>query len=477
MKTIVFTLLTCLISVGNSIAQNSDRAEVVLELAMSEGYVPVGDSVRLHYQTVGSGPDTVVVMHGGPGYANYLEPELTPLALSRTLLFYDQRSAGESTMVTDTTQLHWHKYVEDLEMLRQHFGMERLTLMGHSWGGLLAGLYAVEHPERINRLVLLDPGPPPAYEPYFEQVTWTANLDSLNLNRMNLARKRWSETESLQNCWVWMEQFLKTFVADAPSARQAWGDFCNSPQMALIQPNIGYPVASLGLRNYDFRDEIGGIDAPVLLLAAGAGLYPIGISRQYAEALPNEQYVVIEGLGHELQFEDPDQVFPIIEAFLDDNWPVPVEEVQEAWPPTPSSEHNAYERAWWEITAAHDRLESAIQEQDVDLAVQTFTKDARLFVPMRWPLIGERLLSAHFQDLFRKGLQSGNFQTLGLQGDQRTLIEEGRYMLRGQDNVLLDMGKYMAVWKRVDEEWRADRYIMSTSMEKLSSLYEYNLEH
>ena len=116
------------------------------------------DGVRLHTRRVGSDPP-VVVLHGGPGadYA-YLLPQYDRLAHGRALLFYDQRGGGRSSVARDVP-VGWQEHVADLEALRKHWAIDRLTLLGYSWGGLLAVLYVLEHPDRVGRLALVAPAP------------------------------------------------------------------------------------------------------------------------------------------------------------------------------------------------------------------------------------------------------------------------------------------------------------------------------
>jgi proline iminopeptidase len=82
----------------------------------------------------------------------YFAKDLTPLAATHTLLFYDQRGAGRSSLVTDSAALDGQRFAEDLESVRKHFGLARVTLLGHSWGAGVAALYSSRYPDRIARL-------------------------------------------------------------------------------------------------------------------------------------------------------------------------------------------------------------------------------------------------------------------------------------------------------------------------------------
>ena len=115
-----------------------------------------GNGVRLFTRRVGSGP-LVVVLHGGPGaHHDYLLPQYDLLANRRELFYYDQRGGGQSPVSRDTP-VGWREHVADLDALRSHLGIERLSLCGYSWGGLLAVLYLLEHPAHVEYLALVSP--------------------------------------------------------------------------------------------------------------------------------------------------------------------------------------------------------------------------------------------------------------------------------------------------------------------------------
>ena len=114
------------------------------------------------YGTAGAPP--VVVLHGGPGaHHDYLLPQLLDLADTYDLLFYDQRGGGQSK-TDDRTPITWHTHVTDLAAVLAELEPAPPTILGYSWGGMLALLYAVEAASgRVTpapaRLALIDPAP------------------------------------------------------------------------------------------------------------------------------------------------------------------------------------------------------------------------------------------------------------------------------------------------------------------------------
>lgn len=106
----------------------------------------------------------LLALHGGPGEAHdYLRPHLDQLASERRrVTYYDQRGGGRSPLDAGVEPAGWQEHVADVDAVRAHLGVDRLDLLGFSWGALLALLYALDHPARVARLVLVAPVPPHA---------------------------------------------------------------------------------------------------------------------------------------------------------------------------------------------------------------------------------------------------------------------------------------------------------------------------
>lgn len=99
----------------------------------------------------------LLVAHGGPGFpSHYLEP-LSALADERVVVFYDQIGAGRSEGPADSTAWSVDGYVDRLELVRHHLGMERIHLFGHSWAGFLSLSYWERYPDRVETMILGSP--------------------------------------------------------------------------------------------------------------------------------------------------------------------------------------------------------------------------------------------------------------------------------------------------------------------------------
>ena len=120
---------------------------------VEEGFLTLNGS-EVYYKTIGKGAPLVIV-HGGPVLDHsYFLPHLEALAEDYQLVFYDQRACGRSSVAVDSATMNLDGFVEDIEQLRVQLGFGKINLLGHSWGGLLAMKYAIEHDDHLDHLIL-----------------------------------------------------------------------------------------------------------------------------------------------------------------------------------------------------------------------------------------------------------------------------------------------------------------------------------
>jgi pimeloyl-ACP methyl ester carboxylesterase len=145
-----------------------DRSPSVQELE-----VPAGDVTLYGGMVGGLDADRVLIaVNGGPGAPSDYIASLAQLAGQElAVITYDQRGAGRSTAPDDHAASYTLlKYVEDLEAVRRTVGAERIDLLGHSWGGLVALEYVALYPQRVSSLILYESSPPA----WPELMAWTA---------------------------------------------------------------------------------------------------------------------------------------------------------------------------------------------------------------------------------------------------------------------------------------------------------------
>ena len=289
---------------------------------VSSGYVTGAGGVRIFYELVGNGPDTVAFVHGTPSTMYSLARDFAGLGDRFTLLFFDQRGGGRSQLVLSADSLTWQYHVRDIEALREQLHISRLHLFGVSWGSLLAARYAVQYPQRVNRVVLFpmrarsnpdvpaDPGPlaPP--------------LD-------NSVRRR---TDSLVAAWPMSadpravcEEYWRLqrpgFFADTVRAQTMLGSFCEEPP-EVLRHTWQVSAARLGsLGTYDLRPELRQLHAPVLVVKGTHTTMYHAWTEEWALALPDSRVLWVENTGLLPWIEKPTQVLPALRAFYTGSWP------------------------------------------------------------------------------------------------------------------------------------------------------------
>lgn len=299
--------------------------------ASSEGYVDAAEGVRLFYRMLGSGGDTVVVLHGGPGFSmTYLAPDLEPLAAHHVLLFYDQRGAGRSTLVTDSVALDAQRFADDLEAVRAHFGFRRLTLFAHSWGAAVAALYAARHSDRIGRLLIVDGiSVRRTHHTRISQVL-DSRRDSIGRRRLQqLAEARRANPGDRAACRAFFDQWFVAAYADSTAGHRRRGDFCADAPEAIANKLTRVDLFTLpSLGDWDWRAAMRAVNAPTLVTRGTMDYVPLESAREWAASAPNGRLLLLDRAGHFPYFETPEGFFAAAEEFLQGRWPAGAEQVR-----------------------------------------------------------------------------------------------------------------------------------------------------
>lgn len=263
--------------------------------------------VSLFERRVGSGPPTVV-LHGGPGaHHDYLLPGFDALAHARELIYYDQRGGGRSP-VSRETPVGWREHVADLEALRQAWGLEQLTLAGYSWGGLLALLYATEHPERVERLALVSPAPAwrDARQEFERRFSERNLAPELQRQRSKLRESGLRERDPGAYAQRLFELSVAAYFHDPERAR----DLTPFRVTGRTQQEVWASLA-----DFDLRPALTRLAIPAVVLHGQSDPIPIETARILAELL-NAEFHPLPNCGHVPYVEALDEFVNVLGEFL-----------------------------------------------------------------------------------------------------------------------------------------------------------------
>jgi len=295
--------------------------------SIAEGFVQAGDDIALYYQISGTGPDTIVVLHGGPGLNfGYLAPDLLPLAESHTLIFYDQRGSARSTLITDSSLVHIDKHIEDIEALQRHFGLQNMFLLGHSWGAGLAARYALKYPDQLSGMILVG-AMAPRYEPHWDKFRRNRSAwmdDEVRSRGTELVAERNAATDPAEYQRLCRKVAKISFAGmfhdphDPENFKRMQGDYC-SPALSPEARESSRLVSILtwrSIENWNWLDDFHETDVPVLVIHGKSDPMPLASAREWADAFPYARFAVIENAGHKPYIERPDEFFQTVTEFL-----------------------------------------------------------------------------------------------------------------------------------------------------------------
>ena len=280
--------------------------------------------IPLYWQSYGSpGGERLLLLHGGPGaHHDYLLPQMLRLAtapggVERELLFYDQRGGGRSRSDDRAGEgdVTWQAHVHDLERVVAELAIAPLTIVGYSWGGLLALLFAREAAAgRVAplpaRLILIDPAPATrAYRAEFEAEFGRRQAGpAVQSLRAELAESGLRERDPEEYRHRSFELSVAGYFADPRAAR----NLTPFRVTGRVQQSVW---RSLG--DYDLLADrvLSGLRVPTLVVHGREDPIPMASSEGIARALA-ARLVVLDRCGHVPYVEQPVALFAAIEQFL-----------------------------------------------------------------------------------------------------------------------------------------------------------------
>ena len=285
------------------------------------GYVTSKDGVRLYYAKVGSGSRAVIV----PGRL-FLFSDFRPLAKGRTLIFYDMRNRGRSDAVADVSKISLQHDAEDLEAVREHFGIEKPDLIGFSYLGKIVILYATQQPNHVNRIVQIGPVARKFGTKFPEALTAGDEdkvPDPAEIKRMEtLYNNGFAKDHPKEYCEMEWKVEQQRMVGNPVNASRIPTPCEMSNEWPVhLWPHFDLLLASDRALDIS-KESVAKVRVPILTIHGRKDRNaPYGGGREWDMLLPDARLITIDGAAHMSWVEFPDVVFPSIDLFLDGQWP------------------------------------------------------------------------------------------------------------------------------------------------------------
>jgi proline iminopeptidase len=279
-------------------------------------------------------PEPIVFLHGGPGvratdldhafYSQFAKDGF------RVYLF-DQAGSGLSDRLPHAGDYTVERYVTDLEEIRQQIGAERMILIGHSWGGMLAAHYVAAYPARVAKLVFHSPGPVwfGSFVPYENQRTDAVVPRPLPPARMIAALELALENPAAGENLVSQQESGDWELATGGTGELA----CKGHPEMVPESFRGQMIAGMNMypllvtnhelkeTRMDVRPQLRSLKVPAIALEAECDFIPWSEHAQYRRTIPGLQEFYFPGAAHYINFAQPEKLAGVIRAFLLDEPP------------------------------------------------------------------------------------------------------------------------------------------------------------
>jgi proline iminopeptidase len=309
----VATLLGC--GSANRAADAADSATSAGELPAGESFLDVPGG-KIWYKVTGIGTGTpVILLHGGPGFTSVYLKSLEAIANGRKVVRYDQLGSGNSTKITDTTMFNIPHFVAELEALRAHLGYEKIHVLGHSWGTILALEYYRAHPSRVASLIQASPALDiPAWEAHARSLVKTLPDSSQRVIEVREAEKNY-EAADYQAA---MMEFYSRYVWLRPIKADLDSMFAGANMGIYIYMYGPSEFTTVGtLKRYDGTPYLKAIEVPTLFLVGDVDEANPATVKRHAEVTPGSEYAVIPDAAHMITWDNPAETNRLIREFLD----------------------------------------------------------------------------------------------------------------------------------------------------------------
>lgn len=289
----------------------------------TDGKYYLVNGAKLWTVSFGKG-DPLFFIAGGPGGTHYGLRSFDSLSTTNTLVYYDGVGRGKSDTAKSINDYTLERDIDDLEGLRKAMGFERISILGHSYGGLVAQGYAIKYSNKVKHLIIANS--------FHSFVMWQANDDNSNHEIKTNYPEVWSELMKVREQGAISSDaihqeiygrvpygFLYAYNPDKFKARGG-KPYPNSFNARLYYQMVGKDgdfIVGSDVGNFDFRKQLKDLKMPILIIGGRYDRVAVpSMMIKYKDYCPQAKYVMFENSGHNPQVEQPSEEFALIREFL-----------------------------------------------------------------------------------------------------------------------------------------------------------------
>jgi len=281
--------------------------------------IPV-TGAELYAREIGEGP-AIIVLHGGPDFDHtYLLPELDRLADRYRLIYYDQRGRGRSAAHVQPEDVTLASDLDDLDKVRQYLHLDKVVLLGHSWGTVLALEYALRYPQNVSRLILMNPAPASADDYKQLRSDWLEKRPAdMEQRKAISATPAYQQGDPAAVTAYYRIHFKPAFAH--PEIYEKFmtrlsASFTTEGVIKARAVEARLMIETWSKPDYNLFPRLKTVTVPALVISGDHEFIPAQSAEHIAHSLPNARLVTLKDCGHFTYMECPTAVRKNIDAFF-----------------------------------------------------------------------------------------------------------------------------------------------------------------
>ena len=324
MKKIFLVLLIVITGITLN-AQNTNDSTRLPDSWTDGQYVTV-NGAKLWVVTVGKG-DPLILIAGGPGGSHLGLRSFDSLALKGhiQLIYFDALGRGKSDTAANVNEYTLERDIDDVEGLRQALHLGKISLLGHSYGGVVAQGYAVKYGQNLSHLILANT--------FHSFVMWQENDDNSNHEIKENYPEVWDSLMKIrEQGYISSDSLHRVIYNKVPygflyaynparfegsGTRKPYPNNFNSKVYYQMVGKDGDFIVGSDIGTFDYRKQLKDLKMPVLIIGGRYDRVAVPTMMiKFKEYCPQAQFVMFEHSGHNPQVEEPQKDFQVIREFL-----------------------------------------------------------------------------------------------------------------------------------------------------------------